>query len=74
MTWEDIMRRVLPPIGSVPPHVTGPGAFGAGVKEGRKLPSTIPHKGVDFNYFGGRNASFKYKQPGLALAGCWRRD
>jgi hypothetical protein len=65
MTWEDIMRRVLPPIGGVPPHVTGPGAFGAGVKEGRKPPSTIPHKGVDFNYIGGREAQLNKSNPPL---------
>ena len=55
MTWEEIMRRVLPPNGVVQPHVTGPGAFGAGEKEGRKPPSSIPHKGVDFNYIGGQS-------------------
>ena len=29
MSWEDIMRRVLPPIGGVSPHITGPaGKYG----------------------------------------------
>ena len=36
MTWEDIMRRVLPPIGGVVPHVTDAGAYGAGAEQGRK--------------------------------------
>jgi hypothetical protein len=36
MSWDDIMRRMLPPIGGVLPHITGPaGAFGAGEAEGR---------------------------------------
>jgi hypothetical protein len=50
MTWEEIMRRVLPPVGGLSPQVTKPGAFGAGVEQGRHPPSTIPHKGIDFNY------------------------
>ena len=50
MTWEEIMRRVLPPVGGLSPQTTGPGAFGAGVEQGRRPPSTIPHKGVDFNF------------------------
>jgi hypothetical protein len=56
MSWEDIMRRVLPPIGGVSPQVTGPGVYGAGVEQGRRPPSSIPHHGVDFNYIGGRYA------------------
>jgi hypothetical protein len=33
MSWEDIMRRVLPPIGRVSPHITGlAGKYGAGCK------------------------------------------
>jgi hypothetical protein len=55
MTWEDIMRRVLPPIGGVLPHVTKAGAYGAGAEQGRKPPSSIPHRGVDFNYYVGSN-------------------
>lgn len=50
MTWEEIMSRVLPPVGGLSPQTTGPGAFGAGVQQGRRPPSTIPHKGVDFNF------------------------
>jgi hypothetical protein len=56
MSWDDIMRRVLPPIGGVSPHITGPaGTYAAGSKEGRVPPSTIPHGGVDFNYVGGQS-------------------
>ena len=50
MTWDEIMRRVLPPIGGLSPRITDPGAFGAGIEQGRVPPSTIPHKGVDFNF------------------------
>jgi hypothetical protein len=65
VSWEDIMRRVLPPIGSVSPHVTGPGAYGAGVEQGRQPPSTIPHGGVDFNYIGGKDARLNKSHPAL---------
>jgi hypothetical protein len=50
MTWEEIMRRVLQPVGGLSPRITDPGAFGAGIERGRHPPSTIPHKGVDFNF------------------------
>jgi hypothetical protein len=50
MTWEEIMRRVLPPVGGLSPQITRPGGFGAGIEQGRRPPSTIPHKGVDFNF------------------------
>ena len=57
MSWDDTLRRMLPPIGGVPPHITGPaGMFGAGEAEGRGPRSSRPHKGVDANYFGGQNA------------------
>src|SRR5260221_7532771 len=66
MSWEDIMRRVLPPIGGVSPHITGPaGTYGAGSKEGRVLPSTIPHRGIDFNYVGGKTARLNLSHPAL---------
>lgn len=48
MSWQDIMRRVLPPAGGALPDITS--RFGA--VEGRPLGSTNPHRGVDFNYFG----------------------
>lgn len=57
MSWDDTLKRMLPPIGGVPSHITGPaGRFGAGKAAGRNPPSSIPHKGVDANYFGGQNA------------------
>jgi peptidase M23-like protein len=45
MSWQDIMRRVLPPIGGVLPHNTSP--YGA---TDRPPNSTNPHEGIDFNY------------------------
>jgi len=45
MSWEDIRRRVLPPIGGVLPHDTS--SYGATNRPPR---STNPHRGVDFNY------------------------
>jgi hypothetical protein len=65
MSWEDIMRRVLPPIGSVLLHVTDAGAYGAGAEQGRKPPSAIPHRGVDFNYIGGKDARLNRSNPEL---------
>jgi hypothetical protein len=65
MTWEDIMRRVLPPIGGVVPHVADAGAYGAGAEQGRKPPSSIPHRGVDFNYIGGKHARLNRSNPEL---------
>jgi len=65
MMWEDIMRRVLPPIGGVVPHVTNAGAYGAGAEQGRKPPSSIPHRGVDFNYIGGKHARLNRSNPEL---------
>src|ERR1700721_1304395 len=46
MSWRDIMRRVLPPIGDLSPEITS--AYGT--TKGRKPPASIPHGGVDFNY------------------------
>ncbi|MES2192934.1 MAG: M23 family metallopeptidase [Pseudomonadota bacterium] len=50
MSWEDVMRRVLPPIGGLSPHPTS--AYGA---TNRPRGSTNPHRGVDFNYNVGPN-------------------
>jgi hypothetical protein len=50
MSWEDIIRRVLPPAGGVSPHTTS--AYGA---TNRPPGSTNPHRGVDFNYDIGPN-------------------
>jgi hypothetical protein len=49
MTWEEVMRRVLPPVDGLSPHITS--EFGA---TNRPAGSTNPHKGVDFNYAMGR--------------------
>lgn len=50
MSWKDVRQRILSPIGDISPHDTS--AFG----ETRNRPpgSTNPHRGVDFNYFGGQ--------------------
>jgi len=60
MSWEDIMRRVLPPSRGVQPHITS--AYGA---TNRPKDSTNPHRGVDFNYFGGRNAAINLSHQAL---------
>ena len=46
MSWQDIMRRVLTPLGGVEPHTTSR----YGEVEGRPPGGTKPHRGVDFNY------------------------
>jgi murein DD-endopeptidase MepM/ murein hydrolase activator NlpD len=61
MSWEDIMRRVLPPTNGVPPHITS--RYGATTD--RPLGSTNPHRGVDFNYFGGQFAKLNLSHPAL---------
>lgn len=53
------MYRVLPPLQNVPPHTTSP--FGA--KQHRPPDSTNPHRGVDFNYFGGQEARLNKNHP-----------
>jgi hypothetical protein len=66
MSWDDIIRRVLPPINGVQPHITGPaGRFGAGEAEGRQDPSSILHGGVDFNYIGGQTSRLNRSNPVL---------
>jgi hypothetical protein len=50
MSWQDIIQRVLPPVGGVLPHVTSP----YGEVEGRPPGSSTPHRAVDFNYVGGQ--------------------
>src|SRR5581483_6007138 len=66
MSWDDIMRCILPPIGGVQPHITSPaGMFGAGEAEGRKPPSRIPHPGADFDYIGGQTSRLNLSHPAL---------
>src|SRR6266481_4301153 len=48
MSWDDIMRRVLPPSGGFVPHVTS--RYG---DTNRPPRSTNPHRAVDFNYYVG---------------------
>src|SRR6266700_7511986 len=60
MSWRDIMQRVLPPIEGVSPHVTS--AYG---ETNRPPGSSNPHRGVDFNYVGGRDARLNKSHPAL---------
>lgn len=51
MSWNDIMRRMLPPVKGVVPDITSP--YG---DTNRPEGSSNPHGGVDFDYLGGQNA------------------
>ncbi len=56
MRFKDVQNLMLPPINGVRAHTTVPsGDFGAGEAQGRHSPSSIPHTGVDMNYFGGQS-------------------
>ena len=55
------MQRVLPPIGNVPPHITSR----YGEVQDRPPGSSKPHRGVDFNYVGGRDARLNRSHPAL---------
>ncbi|WP_441237503.1 M23 family metallopeptidase [Bradyrhizobium sp. 930_D9_N1_4] len=56
MRFKDVQDLMLPPINGVGVHTTVPsGDFGAGEAQGRHSPSSIPHTGVDMNYFGGQS-------------------
>ncbi|WP_342712200.1 M23 family metallopeptidase [Bradyrhizobium sp. B124] len=46
MSWQDTMRRILPPLVGIDSHVTSR----YGEVTNRPLGSTNPHRGVDFNY------------------------
>src|SRR4051812_14102870 len=61
MSWEDMMRRILQPIGRVSPHVTS----GYSVTADRPPGSSNPHRGIDFNYVGGREASLNKSNPAV---------
>ena len=60
MSWDDVMRRMLPPIGGLSPHITS--AYGVRRKWG-----TSPHGGIDSNYNVGPNgqAGINLKHPAL---------
>jgi len=66
MSWNDIMRRMLPPVWDndrkayVPPHTTSP--YGATDRPPR---SSNPDKGVDFNYFAGKDLKFNKSNPAI---------
>jgi murein DD-endopeptidase MepM/ murein hydrolase activator NlpD len=51
LSWQKVMERILPPIDGIFPRETS--TFGA--VKGRKPPSSIPHRGVDFNYAVGQS-------------------
>nr|GAJ36699.1 hypothetical protein BDOA9_0159170 [Bradyrhizobium sp. DOA9] len=61
MSWEDMMRRILQPAGSVPPLVT----CGYGVTTDRPPGSSNPHRGIDFNFVGGREARLNKSNPAV---------
>jgi len=61
MSWEDMMRRILQPTGPVSPHVTS----GYGVTTDRPRGSSNPHRGIDFNYVGGREARLNKSNPAV---------
>lgn len=61
MSWEDMMRRILQPIGGVAPHVTS----GYGETANRPRGSSNPHRGIDFNYVGGQEARLNKSHPAL---------
>lgn len=60
MSWQDLLQRVLAPVGPVLPHTTS--EYGAIRKKG-----TSPHRGVDGNYNVGPNgqAGINLKHPAL---------
>lgn len=59
--WDDMMRRILGPIGGISPHVTSP----YGAVTGRPRGSSNPHRGIDFNYVGGQEARLNKNHPEL---------
>src|SRR5262245_15149113 len=60
MSWQDIMRRILPPIGGASPEVRSP--YG---DTNRPRGSTNPHRGVDFTYRGSGFAKIKQIHPAI---------
>lgn len=57
MSWDQIMRRILPPVRSISSHVRSP--FG---DTNRPQGSSNPHTGIDFNYVGGQSELNKSHQ------------
>ena len=60
MSWEQIRRRMLEPVGRVGPHDTSP--FG---DTNRPKNGTNPHKGVDSNYIRGQYAPLNLSHQGI---------
>jgi murein DD-endopeptidase MepM/ murein hydrolase activator NlpD len=70
MSWNDIMRRVLPPIKTKKPdgtyRILEPNITSHyGETYNRPKDSSNPHGGVDFNYFGGQTSPFNLSHQGL---------
>lgn len=61
MSWEDMMRRILPPIDGASPHVTSR----YGERFNRPIGSSNPHGGIDFNYEVGGQRGINLKHPDL---------
>jgi len=66
MSWDEVMRRVLPPMRDdsakkTYPHITSP----YGTRTDRPPGSSNPHVGVDFNYLGGQQSRFNTSHPAL---------
>ena len=60
MSWQDIMRRILPSIGGASPEVRSP--YG---DSNRPCGSTNPHRGVDFTYRGSGFAKLNQSHPAI---------
>lgn len=61
MSWEDMMRRILPPVDGASPHVTSRYAERFNRPEG----ASNPHGGTDFNYEVGGQRGINLKHPDL---------
>lgn len=66
MSWDEIMRRVLPPMRDKKTKIThAPGTTSPFGSTNRPKGSTNPHKGVDFNYIGGQQSRLNTSYPAL---------
>jgi hypothetical protein len=61
MSWEDMMRRILPPVDGASPHVTSR----YGERFNRPEGASNPHGGIDFNYEVGGQRGINLKHPDL---------
>jgi Peptidase family M23 len=62
MSWQEIMRRILSPVGDASPEVRSP--YG---DTNRPRGSTNPHRGVDFTYRGSGFAKLNQSNPAIRL-------